>query len=78
MGRTIRARWSRGRLKPLENFELPDGKEVMLTITELPSSRDLEAFRRAAGGWKGKVNAPALIRRIYANRLISTRPRPRV
>jgi predicted DNA-binding antitoxin AbrB/MazE fold protein len=78
MGRIIRARWSRGRLEPLENLELPDGKEVTVTITEVSPSRNLESFRRAAGGWKGQVNAPALIRRIYANRLISTRLRPRV
>ena len=78
MIRNIRARWRQGHLEPLEKVELPDGKEVMLTIAELPSSRDLEAFRRAAGGWKGKLNAPALIRRIYRNRLISTRPRPRL
>jgi hypothetical protein len=32
-GRTIRAWWSRGRLELLENLELPDGKEVTVTIT---------------------------------------------
>jgi Protein of unknown function DUF104 len=69
MGRTIRARWSRDRLEPLENLELPDGKEVTVTIAEVSASRNLEAFRRAAGGWRGKVNAPALIRKIYRNRL---------
>src|SRR2546429_6804868 len=76
MGRTIRARWREGRLEPLERIELPDGKEVTVTIAEVSPSRNLKAFRGAAGGWKGTLNAPALIRRIYANRLISTRPRP--
>ncbi|PYV39174.1 MAG: hypothetical protein DMG06_23905, partial [Acidobacteria bacterium] len=73
MGRTIRARWREGRLEPLERIELPDGKEVTVTIAEVSPSRNLKAFRGAAGGWKGTLNAPALIRRIYANRLISTR-----
>jgi hypothetical protein len=33
-----------------------------------------EAFKRAAGRWKGTINAEELIKNIYADRLISTRP----
>ena len=36
----------------------------------------IKAFRRAAGSWRGKVDAEELIRNIYADRLISTRPKP--
>lgn len=78
MGGTIRARFKGGVLEPLEKLELPEGTAVTVTIVEAPSGRDVEAFRRSAGGWKGTLNANALIRRIYANRLVATRPKPRL
>lgn len=78
MGGTIRARVHRGVLEPLEKIDLPEGKEVTITILDMPTERDVEASRRAAGGWRGLVDAEALIRNIYADRLISTRPEPRL
>ena len=74
----IRARVTHGVLEPLERIDLPEGKEVLVTITAAPSRTDVEAFRRAAGGWKGTVDAEALIRNIYADRLISSRSEPRL
>lgn len=78
MGGTIRARVKRGGLEFLERIALPEGKEVTVTIVDIPSKRDLAAFDRSAGGWKGTVNAEKLIRNIYADRLINTRPKPRL
>ena len=78
MAGTVRARVGRGVLELLEKVELPEGKEVSVTILDIPSSTDKEAFRRAAGGWKGTVDAEALIKNIYADRLISTRPVPKL
>jgi predicted DNA-binding antitoxin AbrB/MazE fold protein len=78
MAGTIRARVMGGLLKLLDNVDLPEGKEVSITILDLPSREDREAFRRSAGGWKGTVDADALIENIYADRLISTRPTPRL
>jgi len=75
MTKTIRARM-RGVLEPMENIDLPEGEEVTVTITRVPSPEDVEAFRKAAGGWRGNVDAEELIRNIYADRLISTRPKP--
>jgi len=49
-----------------------------VTILDAPSRADKEAFRHAAGGWKGTVDAETLIKNIYADRLISTRPAPRL
>lgn len=57
MGGTFRARVSRGLLEPLEKVELPEGKEVTVTIVEIASDRDFEAFRRSFGGWKGTIDA---------------------
>ncbi len=65
-------------MEPIEHIELPEGKEVTVTIEELPSDLDSEAFLRSAGGWKGTIDAEALIRNIYADRLLSTRPEPRL
>ena len=78
MAGTVRVRVGRGVLELLEKVELPEGKEVSVTILDIPSSTDKEAFRRAAGGWKGTVDAEALIKNIYADRLISTRPVPKL
>jgi predicted DNA-binding antitoxin AbrB/MazE fold protein len=76
MGGTIRARFTQGNLEPLEKIDLPEGKEVSITILDVPSSIDREAFRRAAGGWKDTVDADTLIKNIYESRLLSTRPVP--
>ena len=78
MAGTVRARVGRGVLKLLGKIDIPEGKEVSVTILDVPSSTDKEAFRRAAGGWKGTVDAEALIKNIYADRLISTRPVPKL
>lgn len=75
---TIRARVKHGVLEPLERIDLPEGEEVTITILRVPSKPDFEAFRRAAGGWKDTVDCEKLIRDIYADRLISTRPEPRL
>ena len=78
MGDTFRARVRGGMLEPLDRIELPEGEEVTVTIVDSPSVRDLTAFARARGGWRGTVDAEALIRNIYESRLVSTRPEPRL
>ena len=65
-------------LELLDTVDLPEGKEVTVTILDVPSPEDREAFCRAAGGWKGTVDAETLINNIYADRLVSTRPAPRL
>lgn len=78
MGGTIRARFRDGVLKPVDKVNLAEGTNVMVTIVEVPSYPDRKAFRRAAGGWKGTINARSLIERIYRDRRVAIRPRPRV
>jgi len=68
MGGTIRVRVRGGMLEPLEKIDLPEGKEITITIFDVPGEADVEAFRRSAGAWKGLIDAEALIRDIYANR----------
>ncbi len=74
MGGTIRAKVRNGVLEPIEKIDLPEGKEVTVTVLDVPSGKDDKAFRRAAGSWKGLVDAETLIRNIYADRLISAEP----
>jgi predicted DNA-binding antitoxin AbrB/MazE fold protein len=78
MSDTFRARVRGGMLEPIDRIELPEGEEVTVTIIGLPSMRDLTAFARARGGWRGTVDADALIRNIYESRLVSTRREPRL
>jgi len=78
MGETIRARVRGGALEPLEKVDLPEGKEVLIAIIGVPAQGNRHAFRRAFGKWKGTLDAEALIRNIYADRLISTRPEPKL
>lgn len=37
-------------------------------------SKAEDGFKRSAGSWKGLVDGEELIRNIYADRLVSTRP----
>jgi predicted DNA-binding antitoxin AbrB/MazE fold protein len=74
MAGTIRARVGRGVLKLLGKIDIPEGKEVSVTILDVPSSTDKEAFRRAAGGWKGTVDADAFLKNNAESRMRSTHP----
>jgi len=65
-------------LELLDNIDLPEGPEVTVTILAAPVPEDCEAFRRATGGWQGTVDAEELITNIYADRLLATRPVPRL
>jgi predicted DNA-binding antitoxin AbrB/MazE fold protein len=78
MGGTIRARVKGGVLEPLEKTDLPEGKEVILTVMGVWDGPDDEAFLRSAGSWKGLVDAEKLIENIYADRLIDTREEPKL
>jgi hypothetical protein len=77
-GTTLRARIRGGVIEPIESLALPDGAEVLVTVVRAPSGVDAAAFGRAAGGWKGTLDAEALIRDIYRERLIASRTVPRL
>ncbi len=78
MGGTIRARFRKGVLEPLDKVDLPENKEVTLTIVDIPTREDAESFARAAGSWKGTIDAEGLIRDVYKDRLTSSRLEPRL
>ena len=78
MGATIRARFSHGVLEPLEHVDIPEGEVLTLTIIRLPAKGGAGGLERSAGGWKELIDAEELKRNIYADRLIATRPEPRL
>ena len=78
MARTIRARFANGVLEPLERLDVPEGEVLTITIIRLPVKECGGGLERSAGGWKGLIDAEELKRNIYADRLISTRPEPRL
>jgi predicted DNA-binding antitoxin AbrB/MazE fold protein len=79
MAGTIRARVGRGILKLLGKIDIPEGKEVSVTIIDTSPKDDRDAFNRSAGSWKGTIDADALIENIYSDRArASDRPVPRL
>ena len=76
MSKIIRARAKRGIFEPLEPIAVPDGTEVTVTIPEPRSAEDLRIFHSSAGGWRGLVDADALVRDLYERRVTGSRPEP--
>ena len=71
----IKARFKNGIIEPLEDLELRDGEEIVLTVmrqTEIEEGQD--AFRKSRGGWKELVDCEKLKKDIYESRSIRTRP----
>jgi predicted DNA-binding antitoxin AbrB/MazE fold protein len=78
MPKTIRARFSKGIIEPLEKVDIADGKEITVMIMDVPLKRKKNIFERSAGAWKGTIDADKLIENIYADRLLPTRREPRL
>lgn len=76
--KTIRARFSKGVIKPLEEIEINEGEEITISVIEAPSRTKrksfVEALKATAGGWKNLIDCDELKRNIYNDRLITTRP----
>ena len=76
--KTIRARFSKGKIEPLEKVDIAEGREISVTIMEVPLTTNGNAFGRSAGSWKGTIDAEKLIENIYADRLLQTREEPKL
>ena len=66
MAKEIRGRFSNGKIEPLENTDLKDGDEVIITLPEEKPATG--AFERAAGGWKDTLDFDAYLKDLYASR----------
>jgi len=80
MERKIKAKFSNGVIKPLEKLDIGEGREITITIKEAPSeiTKTIESLRNSFGGWKGLINTEELKRNIHEDRLINTRPEPKL
>jgi predicted DNA-binding antitoxin AbrB/MazE fold protein len=78
MSKTIKARFSKGVIEPLEKIDIGEGKEITVTILEVPFKTGDKSFEKSAGSWKGTIDAEKLIEDIYANRLVQTRKEPKL
>ncbi len=76
MEKTVRARYKKGVIEPLEKLDLEEGEEVEITVSPLPEDeRAREALKATAGAWGGEVNCDELLKDLYeARRLSAARP----
>ena len=72
----VKARFSKGVLTPLEPLDL---EEVVVVSIEDAQSPDkaIRPLRMAAGAWKGTHDPEELLRNIYSDRLVNSRPEPK-
>ena len=68
MQKTIKARFKKGMIEPLEKLDLEEGEELLVTIKGLPRE---DRFEKSMGGWKDIVDCEALLRDINESRKIS-------
>ena len=83
---TVRARYEKGVLTPLEPLDLEEGKEVLVSVqdgdsaktskNELDYETRLERFLSAAGGWKDTVSED-FVEMLYESRITGSRYYPR-
>ena len=76
MEKIIKAQFLEGVFRPMDKVELEEGKEVIVTIKEVPKEVN-EFFESAIGGWRGKIDCEKLIKDIYESRKSSVK-RPEV
>ena len=59
MPREVRARFSNGRIEPLEELDLQEGEEVVILVKDTPSSASEPLFGLIPGGViKGDIISP--------------------
>ena len=86
MLKTVKVRFANGVLTPLEPLDLVEAeyRVTVATAGEEPAAVAPEdsvvedAFQSALGAWRGTHDPEELIRQIYADRLVNTRPEPRL
>lgn len=74
MAKTIKAKYTKGVIEPLEKLEIEEGKELTITISEIPEKLASEdPLDLTFGGWVGLIDVKKLKKNIYTDRLISSR-----
>ncbi len=78
MRKTIKAKFSKGVIEPLERIEVEEGRELTVVILELPKKEKGDPLDTTFGGWADSINCEELKRNIYTDRLIANRPKVRL
>ncbi len=82
VAKTIKARFSKGMIEPLEKVDIKEGEEITISILEVPSGLEKKSFSDAlkatAGGLRDLIDCDELKKNIYNDRLISTRPEVKI
>ena len=74
MTKTVKARFSKGMIELLEKIDIEEGKEITVTIVEIPRKEGGDLLDMTFGGWAETIDCEELKKNIYADRLITTRP----
>ena len=69
MEKTIKAKFKKGIIEPLEKLEIEEGSEISITIRELSKEN---RFARSAGSWKDLVDCEKLLKDISKSRKITS------
>jgi len=48
MGKTVKAKYSKGVIAPMEKIDVAEGREIMVTIMKVPLKTKEDAFERSA------------------------------
>jgi predicted DNA-binding antitoxin AbrB/MazE fold protein len=71
--KTIKARYRRGVIEPLEKLDIEEGKELIVTISDTKiGEKSLDPLDATFGGWEKLIDAEELKKCIYADRSIIT------
>lgn len=76
MKKPIKAKFSKGMIEPLEKIDIEEGKEIAVTIAEIPGKETEDPFDTTFGGSADSIDCEKLKRNIYNDRLISTTVEP--
>ena len=87
---TVKVKYANGVLTPLEPLDLADAEyQVILADAPVADPTDATAvapetaaaeaaFQSSLGAWRGTHDPEELIRQLYADRLVNSRPEPRL
>ena len=87
---TVKVKYANGVLTPLEPLDLADA-EYQVILADAPVADPLDvtavapettaaeaAFQSSLGAWRGTHDPEELIRQLYADRLVNSRPEPQL
>ena len=81
MLKTIKVRFTKGNLEPMEQLDIKEGSELFVTLDIEDSASaegHIDRFNSAIGAWKGTHDPEELLRNIYSDRLTGYRVEPKM